>query len=48
VAYGFTPLLTTGDEVATAHGDDERINEATVRRSTGVFYEIVREISARR
>jgi acetylornithine deacetylase/succinyl-diaminopimelate desuccinylase-like protein len=48
VAYGFTPLLTTSEEVATAHGDDERINEATVRRSTGVFYEIVRELCARR
>jgi acetylornithine deacetylase/succinyl-diaminopimelate desuccinylase-like protein len=48
VAYGFTPLLTTSEEVATAHGDDERINEATVRKSTGVFYEIVRDLSARR
>ena len=32
VAYGFTPLLTTSEEIATAHGDDERIQEATVRR----------------
>lgn len=48
VAYGFTPLLTGTEEVATAHGDDERINEATVRRSTGVFYEVVRELCARR
>jgi acetylornithine deacetylase/succinyl-diaminopimelate desuccinylase-like protein len=48
VAYGFTPLLTTSDEVATAHGDDERINEATVRKSTGVLYEIVRDLCAKR
>ena len=39
VAYGFTPLLTTSEEIATAHGDDERVQEATVRRSAGVFYE---------
>jgi acetylornithine deacetylase/succinyl-diaminopimelate desuccinylase-like protein len=48
VAYGFTPLLTSADEVATAHGDDERINEATVRKSTAVFYDVVRELCARR
>ena len=48
VCYGFTPLLTTAAETSTAHGDDERVSEATVRRSTGVFYEVVREIAARR
>lgn len=48
VAYGFTPLLTTSEEVATAHGDDERVNEATVRKSTGVFYEVVKELCAAR
>ena len=48
VAYGFTPLLTSSEETATGHGDDERINEATVRRSTGVFYEVVKELCARR
>jgi acetylornithine deacetylase/succinyl-diaminopimelate desuccinylase-like protein len=46
VAYGFTPLLTTSEETATGHGDDERINEATVRRSTGVFYDVVKELCA--
>ncbi len=44
-AYGFTPLLTTSAEIATAHGDDERIQEATVRRSVGVFYDVVREVA---
>jgi acetylornithine deacetylase/succinyl-diaminopimelate desuccinylase-like protein len=48
VAYGFTPLLTSNEEVATGHGDDERINEATVRASAGVFYEVVRELAAAR
>ena len=48
VCYGFTPLLTTAEETSTAHGDDERITEATVRRSTGVFYEVVREVVAQR
>ncbi len=43
-AYGFTPLLTTAEEVATGHGDDERIKESTVRRSTGIFYQVVRDI----
>lgn len=47
-AYGFTPLLTTSEEIATAHGDDERVQEATVRRSVGVFYEVVKEIVAAR
>lgn len=47
VAYGFTPLLTTAEEVATAHGDDERISEATVRRSAGIFYEVVSEVCRR-
>ena len=46
--YGFTPLLTTAEETSTAHGDDERVSEATVRRSTGIFYEVVREIAGRR
>lgn len=46
--YGFTPLLTTAEETSTAHGDDERITEATVRRSTGIFYEVVRELVGRR
>jgi acetylornithine deacetylase/succinyl-diaminopimelate desuccinylase-like protein len=44
-AYGFTPLLTTSAEISTAHGDDERIQEATVRRSVGVFYDVVREVA---
>jgi acetylornithine deacetylase/succinyl-diaminopimelate desuccinylase-like protein len=48
VCYGFTPLVTTAEETSTAHGDDERISEATLRRSTVVFYEVVREIVARR
>jgi acetylornithine deacetylase/succinyl-diaminopimelate desuccinylase-like protein len=48
VAYGFTPLLATPDEVATAHGDDERISEATVRESVGPFYEVVAELCASR
>jgi acetylornithine deacetylase/succinyl-diaminopimelate desuccinylase-like protein len=43
--YGFTPLLTTSDELATVHGDDERVAEATVRRSTGIFYEVVRDLA---
>jgi acetylornithine deacetylase/succinyl-diaminopimelate desuccinylase-like protein len=47
-AYGFTPLLTTSAEIATAHGDDERIQEATVRRSVSVFYDVVREVSVAR
>jgi acetylornithine deacetylase/succinyl-diaminopimelate desuccinylase-like protein len=43
--YGFTPLLTTSEDLATVHGDDERVGEATVRRSTTVFYEIVRDLA---
>jgi acetylornithine deacetylase/succinyl-diaminopimelate desuccinylase-like protein len=43
--YGFTPLLTSSDELATVHGDDERVGEATVRRSAGIFYEVVRDLA---
>lgn len=46
-AYGFTPLLATSGEGATAHGDDERIREDTVRRSTRIFYEVVEELCAK-
>jgi acetylornithine deacetylase/succinyl-diaminopimelate desuccinylase-like protein len=45
VCYGFTPLLATSAETSTGHGDDERIAEATVRRSTGVFFEVVAQIA---
>jgi acetylornithine deacetylase/succinyl-diaminopimelate desuccinylase-like protein len=48
VAYGFTPLLATADEVATGHGDDERVREDTFRRAVPVFYEVVRELCIRR
>jgi acetylornithine deacetylase/succinyl-diaminopimelate desuccinylase-like protein len=43
--YGFTPLLTTSEELATVHGDDERVGEKTVRGSTGIFYEVVRDLA---
>jgi acetylornithine deacetylase/succinyl-diaminopimelate desuccinylase-like protein len=48
VAYGFTPLLATPDEVATAHGDDERVREDTVRRSVPILYEVVSDLCRRR
>jgi len=48
VAYGFTPLLATPDEVATAHGDDERVREDTVRRSVPILHEVVVELCRRR
>ncbi len=45
-AYGFTTLLTTSEELASAHGDDERIRVADLRQATGLFYEVVREACA--
>jgi len=48
VAYGFTPLLATPDEVATAHGDDERVREDTIRRSVPILHEVVVELCRRR
>jgi acetylornithine deacetylase/succinyl-diaminopimelate desuccinylase-like protein len=48
VAYGFTPLLATPEEVATAHGDDERVREDTVRRSVPILYEVVSQLCGRR
>jgi acetylornithine deacetylase/succinyl-diaminopimelate desuccinylase-like protein len=47
-AYGFTPLLATPEEVATAHADDERVREDTMRRSVPIFYEVVAELCRRR
>ena len=46
--YGFTPLLPLREEAGTEHGDDERINEATLRESAGVFYDVVRDLVKRR
>jgi acetylornithine deacetylase/succinyl-diaminopimelate desuccinylase-like protein len=43
--YGFTPLLTTRQELETGHGDDERVREASVRQAVGVFYEVVRDVA---
>ena len=43
--YGFTPLLTTSEDLASVHGDDERVSEKTVRASTGLFYEVVRDLA---
>jgi acetylornithine deacetylase/succinyl-diaminopimelate desuccinylase-like protein len=48
ICYGFTPLLPLRDEAGTEHGDDERINEATVRESVSVFYEAIRDFVERR
>jgi acetylornithine deacetylase/succinyl-diaminopimelate desuccinylase-like protein len=47
VAYGFTPLLATPEEVATGHGDDERVREDTVRRSVPILYDIISELCRR-
>lgn len=44
--YGFTPLLSTLEESASGHGDDERIREDTVRESADLFYEFVRRMGA--
>lgn len=43
--YGFTPLLSTVEESASGHGDDERIREDTVRESAGLFYDFVRRLA---
>jgi acetylornithine deacetylase/succinyl-diaminopimelate desuccinylase-like protein len=47
VAYGFTPLLATPEEVAATHGDDERVREDTVRRSAPILYEVVSQLCRR-
>jgi acetylornithine deacetylase/succinyl-diaminopimelate desuccinylase-like protein len=46
--YGFTPLIATPEQLSTGHGDDERIDEKTVRDSVAVFYDVIRTIAARR
>ena len=43
-AYGFTPLVATPEEIASTHGDDERVQVESLRRATQVFYEVVREL----
>jgi len=47
VCYGFTPLLSSRADVASVHGDDERVLESSVRESTGIFYEVVVELCRR-
>jgi acetylornithine deacetylase/succinyl-diaminopimelate desuccinylase-like protein len=48
VAYGFTPLLMSQEEDASQHSDDERVREASVRQSTGIFYEVLAETVRRK
>lgn len=43
--YGFAPLLTTREEQATTHGDDERVHEGRFRAAVAPMYEIVRELA---
>ena len=40
--------LSWAEEVATAHGDDERVREDTMRRSVPIFYEVVAELCKHR
>ena len=32
-SYGFNPLISTGDEYSSIHGNNERINEKAFRQS---------------
>lgn len=45
--YGFTPLLLTEAEDASQHGDDERVSVETLRRSPGIFYEVIAAVARR-
>jgi acetylornithine deacetylase/succinyl-diaminopimelate desuccinylase-like protein len=40
-SYGFTPVLASGDELDSQHGDDERIRETSLRTATDIFYEVI-------
>lgn len=44
-AFGFMPIALTGDEVATMHGDDERIPVAAVREGTRVLAHAVLDVA---
>jgi len=44
-AFGFMPIALTGDEVATMHGDDERIPLAAVREGTRVLAHAVLDVA---
>lgn len=43
--YGFTTLVATTEEGASAHGDNERVTIDSVRNAVPTFYEAVRELT---
>lgn len=45
VCYGFSPFLLTREEVATVHGDNERVSVENVRRGLRVLYEVVEQVA---
>lgn len=45
VCYGFSPFLLTREEVATVHGDNERVSVENVRRGLRVLYEVVERVA---
>jgi acetylornithine deacetylase/succinyl-diaminopimelate desuccinylase-like protein len=46
--YGFTPLVLSNEELASQHGDDERIPERALRRAAPVFYEAIADLARAR
>jgi acetylornithine deacetylase/succinyl-diaminopimelate desuccinylase-like protein len=44
-AYGFTPFVTTEEEGATEHGNNERIRLDEVRRGPRVLYDVVMRVA---
>lgn len=45
-AYGFNPILVSPEEIATIHGDNERISLENIRLGVQVMFEVVRRMCA--
>jgi acetylornithine deacetylase/succinyl-diaminopimelate desuccinylase-like protein len=46
-SYGFTPLVTTREEIDSQHGDDERLRESAFREAVLPLYEVVAAVAGR-
>jgi acetylornithine deacetylase/succinyl-diaminopimelate desuccinylase-like protein len=46
-SYGFTPYVTTEEEGATEHGNNERIRVEEVRRGPRVLYDVVMRVAGK-
>lgn len=44
VSYGFSPLISAGNEASGVHGNDEKVNEQEFRKNIGDYYAVIRNL----